>query len=128
MEKILLIDDDIKIRAIYREVLESEGYQVIESGDWNEATSILPLHRDTHIVLLDINMPEMSGDELFNAIRLYNPKIRIIMFSVCPVDEQRHLVYRADDYFDKSDGTEKLIQKVKRIIACDQSRAFEKIR
>lgn len=117
MSKILLIDDDVRIRGIYREALESEGYTVLEAKDWDSGTTLLVKHLDTDLVLLDINMPSMTGDALYSAIRLYNPKIRIVMFSVCPVDEQRRLVRKADDYFDKSDGVEVLMHKVRQVLS-----------
>lgn len=117
MRKILLIDDDEKIRRIYREALESEGYKVLDAKGWDDGTTLLSKHPSMDLVLLDIDMPSVTGDALYNAIRLYNPKIRIVMFSVCSADEQRRLVNKADDYFDKSDGVEILLNKVRQVLA-----------
>jgi CheY-like chemotaxis protein len=113
MKKILLVDDDKKIRSIYRTALEMEGFEVVEVADWESATIALLKHPDTALTLLDINMPCMSGDIVYDVIRLYNPRIRVVMFSVCPVDEQKRLVQRADGYFDKADGVDSLIWKVR---------------
>lgn len=116
MRKILLVDDDAKIRSIYRQALECEGFIVHEAKDWDMATTLLIENPDTDLVLLDINLPSVCGDALYRAIRLYNPKIRIVMFSVFPTYEQRRLADRADDYFDKSEGTEVLVRKVRQVL------------
>jgi DNA-binding response OmpR family regulator len=116
VKKILLVDDDVKIRKIYRAALEMEGYLVIEIGDWEMATIELLRNHDTDLVLLDINMPSVSGDVVYDVIRLYNPKIRVVMFSVCSVDEQKRLVGRADGYFDKSDGVDTLLNLVRTVL------------
>ena len=113
MKKILLMDDDKKIRSIYRMALDMEGFDVVEVADWESATIALLQHQDTDLTLLDINMPCMSGDIVYDVIRLYNPKIRVVMFSVCPIDEQKRLVRHADGYFDKADGVDTLIRKVR---------------
>jgi CheY-like chemotaxis protein len=117
MKKILLIDNDEKIRSIYRQALENEGYFVLDANGWDRGTTLLSSHPNTDLVLLDIDMPSITGDALYNAIRLYNPKIRIVMFSVFSTDEQRRMVHKADDYFDKSDGVEILLNKVRQILA-----------
>jgi two-component system KDP operon response regulator KdpE len=117
IRKILLVDDDPWIRTIYSAALAVEGYQVSEAEEWDEATSFLAQHPDTDLVLLDIQMPAVSGDELFGALRLYNPKMRIIVFSVYSIDEQQRLIFKADDYFDKADGVNHLLSKIKRMTA-----------
>ena len=115
IKKILLVDDDPWIRAIYTVALEMEGYVVNKAGEWDEATTLLAQNSDTDLVLLDIQMPAFSGDEIFNAMRLYNPKMRIIVFSVYSTDEQQRLVFQADDYFDKSNGVNQLLAKIARL-------------
>ena len=116
MSKILLIDDDVKIRGIYREALEGEGYTVLDAKDWDDGTTLLGENPDIDLVLLDIQMSPMMGDTLYRAIRLYDPNIRIVMFSVYPIEEQRRLVVKADDYFDKSDGVDVLMNKVRQVL------------
>ena len=64
------------------------------------------------LVLLDIRIPVFNGREIFEALRQYEPKLKIIVCSVYPVDEQKKTIPHADDYFDKSQGTSILTEKV----------------
>ncbi len=116
MDKILIVDDDYQIRSIYKSVLEMEHFDVLEAGNWNDAVPLLTQNRDISVALVDIDMPNFTGDVVHDVIKLHNPDIYIIMFSVYPVDEQRRLVKAADDYFDKADGIDILLRKVRRIL------------
>lgn len=116
MNKILIVDDDNKIRSIYRTALEMESFDVLEAENWNEAVPVILQNHDIRLALVDIDMPEFSGDVVHDVIKLHSPQIRIIMFSVFPLEEQRRLVSQADDYFDKADGINALLRKIKRIL------------
>lgn len=116
MHKILLVDDDPRIRSIYKMLLELEGFEVVDAEDWDIASEILLKKKDLDLVLLDIKMPGYSGDVVFDAVRLYNPKLRVVVSSIYPLEEQKRLILKADDYFDKSSGVKTLLQKVKRVM------------
>lgn len=115
MKKILLVDDCHEIRRIYGMILESEGYEVIEAGGWDAASDAMLVHADLDLVLLDIKMPGYAGDAVFDAVHLYNPKLKVIVSSIYPLEEQRRLILTADDYFDKSSGVDALLRKVRHI-------------
>lgn len=115
--KVLVVDDDVKIRSIYREVLEIEGFNIYEASNWPECLELILRHKDFDLVLLDIQMPEVDGTVVYDVLRLHDPRIRVIISSVYPLDEQKRLIIKADDYFDKSMGTDLLIQKVKQALA-----------
>ena len=119
MSKIIILDDEAKIRKIYREALESKGYDIVEASDWESMEGVLLKHQDANLVLLDINLPSMKGDTIYSVLRLYNPVMRVIMSSVYPIEEQKRLVCRADAYFDKSEGVEYLLEKVRVVLARD---------
>ena len=67
-ENILVVDDEEKIRRILRQVLENEGYSVLEAQDGGEALSIFFSKRPA-LVILDVMMPEMDGIEFLKKIR-----------------------------------------------------------
>ena len=123
MSKILIVDDEAKIRKIYREALESKGHEIIESPDWENTADLLLENPDTDLVLLDINLPTLNGDVIYKVLRLHNPKMRVIMFSVYPIEEQKRMVCRADAYFDKSEGVEYLLEKVRTVLGRDPAAA-----
>ncbi|MGA9397762.1 MAG: HD domain-containing phosphohydrolase [Anaerolineaceae bacterium] len=68
MEKILLVEDDVTLREAAREILSVEGYEVIAVSNGKEALDAFNLLVPDMIVS-DINMPEMNGFELLDAIR-----------------------------------------------------------
>ena len=117
MRKILLVDDCREIRSIYKMLLELEGYEVIEAEEWESAADLLLEHKDLDLVLLDIRMPGFTGDVVFDAIRLYNPKLRVVVSSIYPLEEQKRMILKADDYFDKSSGVDLLMRKVRHVLS-----------
>ncbi len=116
MHKILLVDDDDRIRNIYKMLLEFEGFEVVDAGDWDTAAAALLDCKGLDLVMLDIKMPGYSGDVIFDAVHLHNPQLKVIVSSIYPIEEQKRLILKADDYFDKSSGVQTLLEKVKRLI------------
>ena len=112
MKRILLVDDEKKIRTLYKKLLIDEGYEVIEAVNAREATDIL-LVNHIDLVLLDLNMPDITGDEMLDIVKIYDPKFKVIVISVCPIDEQQKRVPDAHDYFDKSHAADILLDKIK---------------
>ena len=74
---ILLVDDDSVFRGSVRDILEFEGYEVIETGDGKEA---LPVIETEHVDLLitDILMPEVEGNELVSRTKKLRPDLKVI--------------------------------------------------
>ena len=116
MQKILVVDDDKNIRDIYKRLLDFEHYQVLEAKDWEAATSLVAGQKDIDLILLDINMPVVDGTALYDVIRLYDSHIKIIVTSVYSLEDQKRLISKADDYYDKSCGTDILIGKIKHVL------------
>ena len=61
--KILAIDDDPNVLDLYVNFFKRKGYDVISAGGGREAMSLLQAHPDTRLILLDLNMPGMTGEE-----------------------------------------------------------------
>ncbi|MGE0267043.1 MAG: response regulator [Candidatus Omnitrophota bacterium] len=118
MKKILIIDDETKIRSTYREVLTKEGFEVFEAKSASQATFKLISTQHIDLVLLDLNMPEINGVVMRDVINEYDPDFKIIVASVYPIDEQRQAIPRADDYFDKVQGVDVLLEKVRKVLGC----------
>ena len=118
MSKILVVDDHPKITGIYRKLLERHGYQVIEANDSHRATNLLITHGDVDVVLLDIRMPRVDGQMLYDVIHQYDPNIRVIVTSVFSLDEQKRLILTADGYYDKSQNVAVLLAEVQKTASC----------
>jgi CheY-like chemotaxis protein len=67
-KKVLIVDDDIRNRKLIRVILENNGYTTFEAGDGREAIAILKKQKPD-LILMDLMMPEMSGEEAIKAIR-----------------------------------------------------------
>lgn len=80
MSKILIIEDDASFRQSLRDLLESEGYGVIEASDGVEGVDI---YRDQHadLVIMDIIMPKKDGVEAIMDLKIDFPDVRIIAIS-----------------------------------------------
>ena len=81
-ETILLVEDEEDLRESLREMLQEEGYRVLEAGDAIAALELL--QRETgplHLLLTDVVMPRMSGRELARQVRDSRPDVRILFMS-----------------------------------------------
>ena len=123
MSKILIVDDELKIRQIYKKLLLFERYQVLEAEDCATAAQFLIDNKDIELVLLDINMPVLDGGVLYRMVRMLDPKVKVIVTSAYPLQDQKNRIERADDYFDKSQSILILVQKVKQVLSEKPSHA-----
>ena len=120
MCKTLIVDDEAKVRSLYKRLLAAESFTVLEAENGEQAGLILIQHTDIDLVLLDIRMPIVSGAVLFDLIKLHNPQAKVIVTSVYPLDDQRRVIARADAYHDKSEGTEMLLFRIKNVLSKPQ--------
>lgn len=112
MERILVIDDEQKVREVYLSLLKEEGFEAIEASGAPEANEILK-REHIDLVLLDIKMPEVDGSALHEVMKLFHKKVKVIVASVYPVYEQKRIIKEATGYYDKSQGTDILLSKIK---------------
>jgi two-component system KDP operon response regulator KdpE len=111
--KILVVDDEPKIRMFIRANLEARGYEVYLAQDGVEAVEmagrVLP-----DVIVLDVNMPRMDGIEACRQIREW-ADIPIIILSVRgdEKDKVRALDEGADDYVTKPFGIEELLARIR---------------
>jgi two-component system cell cycle sensor histidine kinase/response regulator CckA len=81
-ETILLAEDEAGIRAMTRAYLEGLGYRVLEASDGTEAITLAREYREIiDLVLTDVMMPGMRGDEVVKAIRQDRPEVQAIFIS-----------------------------------------------
>lgn len=79
---VLLVDDEPSIRATLKQGLELGGYKVIEAADGVEGFGAFVRHRSSiGLVMLDLTMPRMGGDEVFEEIRKVAPEMPVILMS-----------------------------------------------
>ena len=78
--KILVVDDESRMRKLIRDFLEREGYQVLEAGDGLEAMELFYEEKDIALLILDVMMPKMDGWQVCREIR-QSSKVPIIMLT-----------------------------------------------
>lgn len=113
--QILVIEDQVLNRKVVRIVLQSEGYDVLEATNADEALMCLEKD-DPVLILMDIALPGQSGEELTRQIKA-NPSwsdIPIIALTAAAMtgDRERILKSGCDDYLSKPIDTQVLVKRV----------------
>ncbi|HTV21621.1 MAG TPA: response regulator [Polyangiaceae bacterium] len=94
MKKVLVVDDSNSIRNEVSDALGPAGFDVLQAADATEAFACLAKHRDVSMMVLDVNMPGMSGIELLERLRAERPEETppVLMLTT---EAERQLVERA---------------------------------
>jgi len=96
-------------------LLSEEGFEAQHASNVQEATDLLIRER-FDLVLLDINMPEEGGKIMYETIREYDRRMKVIVSSVYPVEEQVQSILGASGYHNKSQGVDILVAKIKEVL------------
>ena len=67
--RILVVDDESRMRKLVRDFLVREGYEVLEAGDGEEALDLFYREKDIALIILDVMMPKRNGFEVCREIR-----------------------------------------------------------
>ena len=78
--KILVVDDESRMRKLVRDFLVKQNFDVLEAGDGEEAVDIFFREKDIALIILDVMMPKMDGWQVCREIRAYS-KVPIIMLT-----------------------------------------------
>ena len=78
--KILVVDDESRMRKLVRDFLVREDYEVLEAGDGEAALDIFYQEKNIALIILDVMMPKMNGWEVCREIR-ETSKVPIIMLT-----------------------------------------------
>ena len=115
--KILVVDDEARMRKLVKDLLTIKGYQVIEAGDGEEAVEIFFQQKDIALILLDVMMPKMDGWEVLKTIRLHS-KVPIIMLTARGEerDELQGFDLGVDEYISKPFSPKILVARVEAIL------------
>ena len=115
--KILVVDEEARMRKLVKDFLTIKGYQVIEAGDGEEAVEIFFQQKDIALILLDVMMPKMDGWEVLKTIRLHS-KVPIIMLTARGEerDELQGFDLGVDEYISKPFSPKILVARVEAIL------------
>lgn len=115
--KILVVDDESRMRKLVKDFLVKQNYEVLEAGDGSEALDIFFEDKDIALIILDVMMPKMDGWHVCREIRNYS-KVPIIMLTA-RTDEQDELQgfqLGVDEYIAKPFSPKILVARVEAIL------------
>jgi PAS domain S-box-containing protein len=118
-ETVLVVEDEEAVRSLVRKTLESHGYKVLESQGADDALSILEQYAEPiHLLLTDVVMPQMSGQELAKRLLAMRPEVKVIYMSGYTDDAiVRHGVLEAGvSFVQKPFAPTTLAQKVRDVL------------
>ena len=116
MTRVLVVEDEQSLREPLVYLLEKEGYEVFDAADGNTAIELFKAN-NPDIVLLDLMMPGMSGNEVCRVIR-QSSNVPVIMLTAkdSEIDKVVGLEIGADDYVTKPYSTRELLARMKAVL------------
>ena len=115
--KILVVDDEARMRKLVKDCLIKSNYDVIEAEDGSQALDIFFEQKDIALIILDVMMPKMDGWEVCREVRQYS-KVPIIMLTAKSDerDELQGFQLGVDEYISKPFSPKILVARVEAIL------------
>ena len=115
--KILVVDDESRMRKLVRDFLVKKNFEVLEAGDGAEAVDLFFDTKDIALVILDVMMPKMDGWQVCREIRAYS-KVPIIMLTAKSDERDELLGFElgVDEYISKPFSPKILVARVEAIL------------
>lgn len=117
MLKVLVVDDEARMRKLVRDFLTVKGFQVLEAEDGEQAVDLFFAQKDIALIILDVMMPKMDGWEACRTIRQYS-QVPIIMLTARGEerDELQGFKLGVDEYISKPFSPKILVARVEAIL------------
>lgn len=115
--KILVVDDEQRMRKLVRDFLVKQNFEVMEAGDGEEAVDLFYANKDIALIILDVMMPKMDGWQVCREIRAHS-RVPIIMLTA-KSDERDELMgfdLGVDEYISKPFSPKILVARVEAIL------------
>lgn len=115
--KILVVDDEARMRKLVKDFLTVKGFKVIEAENGEEAVELFYEQKDIALILLDVMMPKMDGWEVCKTLRRYS-QVPIIMLTARGEerDELQGFSLGVDEYISKPFSPKILVARVEAIL------------
>lgn len=110
-QKILIIDDEEKLRHLLARIIGLEGFEVLQAGDCKTGLKKLEQCSDIAVVLCDVKLPDGNGVELTGTIKTSHPSVEVILLTAYGniPDGVQAIKNGAFDYITKGDDNNKII-------------------
>lgn len=115
--KILVVEDESRMRKLVKDFLEREGFEVLEAGDGMEAMEIFYEEKEIALIILDVMMPKMDGWQVCREVR-QSSKVPIIMLTARSEerDELQGFDLGIDEYISKPFSPKILVARVEAVL------------
>lgn len=115
--KLLIVEDEVSIINFLKPSLESEFFNIDTANDGEEGLA-MALNNSYDLIILDIMLPKMNGDEICQAIRAVKNDVPIIMLSAIDEAKKKVALFNcgADDYVTKPFSFEELLARIKALL------------
>ena len=115
--KILVVDDESRMRKLVKDFLMKKNFEVLEAGDGEEAVDLFFQQRDISLIILDVMMPKMDGWQVCREIRRHS-KVPIIMLTARGDERDELLGFElgVDEYISKPFSPKILVARVEAIL------------
>ena len=115
--KILVVDDEARMRKLVRDFLVKSNFEVVEAGDGSEALDLFFKQKDIELIILDVMMPKLDGWGVCREVRQYS-QVPIIMLTAKAEerDELQGFQLGVDEYISKPFSPKILVARVEAIL------------
>ena len=126
--KILVVDDEIRMRKLLKDFLVKSGYEVLEAEDGEKAVDTFMMEKEIALIVLDVMMPKMDGWQVCREIRKCS-KVPIIMLTAksSEEDELRGFELGVDEYISKPFSPKILVARVEAVLRRSNKTAPEEV-
>ena len=126
--KILVVDDESRMRKLIKDFLVKNGYEVLEAEDGEKAVDMFLSVKDIALIILDVMMPKMDGWEACREIRK-NSKVPIIMLTAksSESDELKGIDLGVDEYISKPFSPKILVARVEAVLRRSNAAVAEEV-
>ena len=121
-ETVLLIDDDEMVADVGEQILNNSGYNVVSANSGKEAIEVYKENQDRiDMVILDMIMPEMGGEETYSRLKRINPKVKVLLSSGYSIGGQASRILKrgCNGFIQKPFNMSELLEKTRQILAAE---------
>ena len=111
---VLIVDDEASVREFVDRALSFAGYQTTVAADGPEALAIVAEHGTFDLLVTDLRMPQMMGDELARQLRLADPFLKVLYLTGYSDElfRERPTLWSDEAFLDKPQGVDALLEAV----------------
>ena len=126
--KILVVDDEARMRKLVKDFLTIKGFIVLEAEDGEEALKVFDANKDVKLILLDVMMPKLNGFETLEVIRQYS-NVPVMMLTARSEERDELEGYKlgVDEYITKPFSPKILVARVEAVLRRTMGESDERL-